>query len=140
MKNVIDQPVGVESGPGRIRKNPTQITQNQHSIVLERLFGIQAPPIRVDRALGNVELRQNLIHLNNRDIVPPNMLGDLGYQPELRPGQQEGHEQAPGPVPLRQGQPEERHLPQAVRLAKQKRVIIQEVVTSGTPEFVIVCY
>jgi hypothetical protein len=26
------------------------------------------------------------------------------------------------------------------RLAKQKRVIIQEVVTSGTPEFVIVCY
>jgi len=137
-----DQPVGVESGPGRMRKRPTAKTISQNSIILERLYGIQAPPILTQRKLGYAEINQKLLHLNHADLIPAERNAELGIPVDLS-FPQSGitvKTRIVGQFRFGKGSRKSKLYSKLFQKAKHRSVIIKEVVDSGKPELIVLFY
>jgi hypothetical protein len=142
MKALKHKPVGEDLGNHGIRKHPTAVTPIQHSVVLERLYGIKAPPILVQRALGRSELNQNLLHLGNSDLLPGKMKKELGVPVTLSMPQAgvKLRTKIVGQFRFGKGSRKSKPFEKLFKSAPHKSVIIKEVVTGDQAEFIVLFY
>jgi hypothetical protein len=120
-----------------------EVPKSQHSVVLERLYGICVPQISVDRPLGLSEINQNLIHFNACDLVPKDMQDQLGLSVGLHFPQAgvRVRTRIIGQYRFGKGGRKAGVLKKVFAKASRSRVTIKETTDAlGCPEFVVNCY